>query len=133
MRTFVLSGDGPAQSLWAFLRGCWKAQAESGHPLKVTVEPYQQRRTLEQNAKFHSICHELATTRQWAGQWLTTEEWKRLLVAAWQRAAKEPMKILPALDGQGFDVVYAPTSTLGVRKMGELIEYAEAYLMTGEV
>lgn len=92
-------------------------------PVRVTVEEHKSTRSAEQNAKLHAMLHDIAKQRQWAGQWLDIEDWKRLMVAAWCRANKESARIMPALDGQGFDVIYRRTSKLSVSEMIDLIEF----------
>lgn len=92
-------------------------------PVRVTVEEHKSTRSAEQNAKLHAMLQDISRQRQWAGQWLDVEDWKRLLTAAWCRANKEAAIILPAVDGQGFDVLYRRTSKLSVTEMIDLIEF----------
>lgn len=83
------------------------------------------KRSDPQNAKLHAMISDIAAQKEWAGQKLTIEEWKRLLVAAFERAQQRPAKFFPALDGQGFDVVYKRTSRMGKQEMVDLISYVE--------
>ena len=87
-------------------------------------------RNLEQNAALHALLQEIAESRQWAGQPLDVEDWKRLLTAAWMRATGRGIRLVPALDGQGFDALYQRTSTLTKSEMSELISYIEAWATT---
>lgn len=82
-------------------------------------------RTTAQNALLHSYLGQLAKQRQWAGHWLSIDDWKRLLTAAHCRAQKEHVRIVPALDGQGFDVLYRRTSRMAKKEMIDLLTYAE--------
>lgn len=66
---------------------------------------------------------EISRTKQWAGQWIDIEGWKRLFQAAHCRANKQSAQLYPALDGQGFDVVYRRTSRMGKKEMISLIEF----------
>jgi hypothetical protein len=84
-------------------------------------------RTQEQNAKLHAILQEISTQRQWAGHWLDAEDWKRLMVAAFERANKEAARIFPAIDGQGIDMIYRRTHRMSKQEMSELIEFATAW------
>lgn len=84
-------------------------------------------RSLEQNAKLHAEIQEIAETIKWAGEYRDTETWKRLLTSAWLRCRGEPLEMIPALDGHGFDVLYQRTSELNVKEMIELIEYVQAW------
>jgi hypothetical protein len=85
------------------------------------------RRTTEKNARLHATLSEIAAQKQWAGQWRDIETWKRLLVAAWTRARGEHATILPAIDGQGVDVLYRRTSRLTQEEIRDLIDYVESW------
>jgi hypothetical protein len=91
------------------------------------------RRSGEQNDKLHSLLQDISKQRQWAGQWLDVEDWKRLITAAWERAVGRQARIFPSLDGKGIDVVYQRTSRLSKEEMSELIEYATAWAVQNEV
>lgn len=82
-------------------------------------------RTPEQNAKLHAMLTEVSKSKQWAGEWMSVEDWKRLFTAAHCRAQKEHVRIVPALDGQGFDVLYKRTSRMAKREMIDLITYVD--------
>jgi len=53
--------------------------------------------------------------------------WKRLLTAAWCRATGEPVELLPALDGNGVDIVFKKTSQLSRKECADLIEFIFAW------
>lgn len=97
--------------------------APDGYVVRI-AEPS---RTLEQNDALHAILTDLSKSRQWAGMWLTVEEWKRLMVAAWMRATGRNVRLVPALDGHGFDALYQRTSKLGKAEMSELIDFVQAW------
>lgn len=84
-------------------------------------------RTPEQNDKLHAMIQDISEQKQWAGQALDVEDWKRLLVAAWERATGGHIRIFPALDGQGMDVLYRRTSRLTKQECIELIEYITSW------
>jgi len=86
-------------------------------------------RSTEKNARLHAVLGEIAKQKQWAGQWLDIETWKRLLVAAWTRARGEHVLLLPAVDGHGLDIVYRRTSRLTQSEMVELIDYVESWAL----
>lgn len=90
-------------------------------------------RSSDQNAKLHALLSDIASQRQWAGQWLDVEDWKRLITAAWERANGRQARIFPSLDGAGIDVVYQRTSRMSKQDMIELIEYATAWAIQNEV
>lgn len=84
-------------------------------------------RSAEQNAKLHALLQEIAQQKQWAGQWLDAETWKRLLVAAFERANGGAPTILPSIDGNGIDMIYRRTHRMSKQEMSELIEYVTAW------
>lgn len=88
---------------------------------------YLQQRSPEQNDKLHALLSDIAEQKQWAGKSLDVESWKRLMVAAWSRANKGGMEIVPAIDGAGFDVIYRHTSRMSKQEVSELIEYCTAW------
>lgn len=90
-------------------------------------------RNLNQNAALHATIADIASQKQWAGEYMDVEAWKRLLTAAWCRATQQGAKIVPALDGYGFDVIYRRTSTLSKRECGELLEYVTAWAVDNGV
>ena len=92
---------------------------------KVTVGPPT--RSLDQNAALHAKIGEIADRMEWAGRKWDLEVWKRLLVAAWCRTNKEPIVMLPALDGQGVDIVFRRTSDLSRAECSELLEFVNAW------
>jgi hypothetical protein len=92
---------------------------------RVTVEP--PRRSGEQNAKLHALIGEIAERVEWAGRKWPAEVWKRLLVSAWCRTHGSAVLIVPALDGQGVDMVPTRTSTLNKAECSELLEFVQAW------
>lgn len=90
-------------------------------------------RSNPQNAKLHALLGDIARVHTWAGQRLTAEDWKRLFIAAFVRASQQSARILPALDGQGFDVIYRRSSRMGKKEMAELIEFVECWAAENEV
>lgn len=86
-------------------------------------------RSTEQNAKLHALLGDIAEQKEWAGQKWSTEEWKRLIVAAWERTQRGGVTIVPGLDGHGFDVIYRRTSRMTKQELSELIEYATSWAL----
>lgn len=84
-------------------------------------------RSTEKNAHLHAILGAISKQKQWAGQWLDIEAWKRLMVAAFEREKGHNAEFYPALDGAGFDVVYRRTSRMSQEEIRELIAFAEAW------
>lgn len=84
-------------------------------------------RSLEQNAFLHAILTDIAQQVEWYGKHLSVIVWKRLCTAAWMREEGEQPELIPALDGNGFDIVFEHTSSLSVEKMTALCEWCLAF------
>jgi hypothetical protein len=93
----------------------------------ITVKYAETQRSIDQNAKLHCILTDVAKQVAWHGQKLPMNTWKRLTMAAFLRELGEQPQLIPALDGQGFDVIFERTSKLGVRKCSKLIEWIYAF------
>jgi phage terminase large subunit-like protein len=90
-------------------------------------------RTTEKNAHLHAVLGEIAKQKQWMGQWLDIEAWKRLIVAAYERTKGRTTEVYPAIDGAGFDVVYRRTSRMSQEEIREVIMYAESWAIDNGV
>ena len=88
----------------------------------------ESRRSLDQNALFHAICSKVAKQRQWAGQWLDTEAYKRLFVDAWARHEQRVQtRVVPSLDGQSVVNLGLQTRRLSKQDFADLITFAQSY------
>lgn len=98
------------------------ASAPAGHVV-VVKKPT---RSLEQNAKFHAVCQNLAG-REWAGKPRSAMEWKVLLVSGHAVATDGSADIVDGLEGE---VVNLRESTAAMTKArgASLIDYAESWL-----
>jgi hypothetical protein len=105
------------------------ASAPDGY-IAVVQEP---NRSLDQNAKFHAICTDLAKSGLlWAGKRRTADEWKVLLVSGHAVATKEGSDIVPGIEGE-FVNIRESTASMSKARGSSLIEYAVAFLATHEV
>ena len=86
----------------------------------VTVKPPT--RNAIQNALLHAALGDIAEQVTWHGQRFDVETWKRLFMAMFLRTRGEAAKLIPALDGKGFDVVQVHTSTLSKPDFSDLCE-----------
>lgn len=90
----------------------------------VTVQ--EPTRTLDQNAAQWPILQAFADQLQWpvngAMVWMTPDEWKDVLTAAFKR---ETVRVAMGLDG-GMVMLGSRTSKFGVREMSEFIEFLHA-------
>lgn len=86
---------------------------------RVTIDPPG--RTGEQNDRLHAILQDIAEQKEWHGERLTVEEWKRLFSAAVFRE-----KMLPGLTG-GIVIVPKFTRRMSKEELSELMEFATAW------
>ena len=84
-------------------------------------------RSGEQNKALHAALADIAAQVEHAGKKWDVLIWKRLLTAAWLRESGDQPQMIPAVDGNGFDVIYERTSKLTVKQCGELIEWVHAF------
>lgn len=118
LRTFVLRHDSARNGAASFA-----ATAPEG----TVVTFSEPTRNSAINAALHAKLGEIAERREWAGRRWDIETWKRLLVAAWTRANGEPVVMLPALDGQGVDIVFRRTSLMTQAEVRDLLAFVEAW------
>lgn len=102
-----------------------KEQLMTGRKLELSVKPETRRGA--QNRLLHAAITDVAEQMQWCGKRWPVLVWKRLLTAAWLRAKGEHAEMIPAIDGNGFDVIYEKTSELSVADCADLITYIHAF------
>lgn len=91
----------------------------------VTIGPAT--RSLDQNAKFHAICTDLARSQMtWAGKRRCAEEWKVLLVSGHTKATEGEVEFVPGLEGE-FVNIRESTARMSVKRAASLITYAIAF------
>ena len=110
-----------SESVWQYCKALLVAE----HQLEVVVKP--KTRNGEQNAKLHAMLSDISAQKEYHGQKLSIETWKRLLMAAFLRATNENVQIYPAIDGNGMDIVYEHTSKMTIKQCAELISFIEAW------
>jgi hypothetical protein len=103
------------------------AQAIAEAPAGYSVRIAPPKRDSAINAALHASLGEIAERVEWAGRRWDAETWKRLLVAAWARAARESVVMLPALDGHGVDIVFRRTSEMSQAEMRDLLTFVDAW------
>ena len=103
------------------------AECIAAAPEGYVVTVQEPTRSLEQNSKLHAALSDIADQIEWHGERMDVDDWKRLLTAAWARAESQQVKLVPALDGNGFDVLYRRTSRMSKSEMSNLIEYLHAW------
>lgn len=103
----------------------------SGGTLVLEVKP--ETRSSKQNNFLHAMLGDIAAQIEWAGKKRDGEVWKRLLTAAWCRARREQIELLPALDGHGVDIVFRRTSQLTRAECAELCDFISAWAIENGV
>ena len=98
-------------------------QAPEGYVVTI-AEPT---RNSDQNAKFHSICSDIAKSgMQWAGKKRTAAQWKVLLVSRHAVATKAEFEMVPGLEHE-FVNLRESTALMSVKRSASLITYALAF------
>ena len=92
-------------------------------PIDLSWGEAKTTRSSAQNSKIHSMFTDLSRQVKWHGAEMSVLKWKRLATAAWLRAEGEQPQMIPALDGNGFDVIFERTSKLSVKQTASLIEW----------
>jgi hypothetical protein len=122
-QTVILQLDN-ARDRMAF---AWKKACEIleiGKPVKVTLDEYKSKRSLEQNAKLWACLTDIARQVQWPVdgklQYLTPDDWKDILTAGLNKS----QRVAQGVDG-GFVMLGQRTSKMKVGEMVELIEFIQ--------
>lgn len=124
MKTFYLVHDQARSNALEYVR-----ESEPGSVVRVGPPI----RNLEQNAKFHAICRDLARSQlKWAGKRRNLHEWKALLVSGHSMATEQGGEVIPGIEGE-FVAIRESTSTMSKKRSSSLIEYAQAFCAEHEV
>ena len=110
---------------------CVKPMLMAGHRLILEVKPMK--RSSPQNRLLHAALTDISQQVEWMGKKLSVDVWKRLCMASWLREKKEQPMLIPALDGNGFDVIFEKTSKLSAAQCSELVEWCFAFGAEHEV
>ena len=90
-------------------------------------------RTLEQNAKFHGICSDIAKSGvEFAGKKRTARQWKVLLVSGHAVVTGAGAEIIPGLENE-FVNIRESTALMSLARGASLIEYSLAWCATNGV
>ena len=111
------------------MRQLWvkmKESLDSGVALTVQVE--RENRTLDQNAMYHSIIHQIAKQARHLGSTWDTESWKRLLVDTYTREIKQNSgQVIPNLTGDGIVQLGLQTRKFTKQQASEFTEWLMAW------
>lgn len=73
--TITLRDESAAARLWTLLRNNWRAMADAGKPLAVTVAEAKSKRSTSQNARYWARLSEIAEQAWVDGQQFRKEAW----------------------------------------------------------
>jgi hypothetical protein len=119
-KAFILRSESDAQRLYAALKGNWRAFADRGHPLAVTVAEHKSRRSVEQNRRYWLILNQIAE-----GAWIGG---KQFSAEAWHEAFKR--RFIGCEETPDGGTVGISTTTLDVGSFGEYMTKIEAHAAT---
>ena len=109
------------------------AEAVQTAPDGFCVTVSEPTRTLEQNAKFHALCSDIARAKtQWAGKPRNAVQWKVLLVSGHAIATKEGSEMVPGIEGE-FVNLRESTAAMSKARGSSLIEYSLAFCAMNDV
>ena len=107
--------------VWPYI----KSMLMAGNVLKMSIGDIN--RTLEQNARFHAICEDIAKAGfVWHGKKRNAEQVKVLLVSGHAIATGEGAEVVAGLEGE-FINLRESTASMSVKRSSSLIEYATAW------
>src|SRR6056297_1167933 len=92
----------------------------------VVVRLGRPRRNLEQNARFHAICTDVAEQAEWMGRKLTKDQWKVLFISGHAIATGGKADVVPGLEGE-FVNVRESTAEMSKERISSLIDYVQAW------
>lgn len=94
---------------------------------EIIVQEWDESRNNDQNALLHAALTDIARQVTWHGQKFKVLTWKRLCMASWLREEGHQPELIPALDGNGFDVIFEHTSRLGKKRFASLVDWVMAF------
>jgi len=90
-------------------------------------------RSLDQSARFHALCGDIAKSGiPWAGKPRTAAQWKVLLVSGHAVATGNGAEIIPGLESE-FVNIRESTALMSKQRGSSLIEYATAFAVSNGV
>jgi hypothetical protein len=103
-----------------------KSMLMAGH--RMTIEIKQSKRSVEQNAMFHSLIDKIAKQMAAAGSTWTADDWKRLLIDQWAHDTNRKIgKVCPSLDGERIVQLGLQSHKFTASESSEFIEFLLAW------
>jgi hypothetical protein len=101
---------------------------------KVTVSIFKDPKSRQQEEKYHAMIGDIAAqTPTWCGTECDREDWKRLLVAAFDKVRGKSSRVVPSLDGHGVVILGSLTRYFTNDVAAEFIEYLYWYGAENEI
>lgn len=94
------------------------SQWVAGLPNGTRVTFQEPKRSADQNSKMWVLLSEIAAQVVWHGQKLSADDWKIVFLSALNRE----MRVVPAIEGEGFVSLGRSSSNLSKDEMSQLIE-----------
>lgn len=101
-------------------------------PMGYVCEIKERTRTADQNAALHAMLADIARQKQWAGKKRSIDDWKAIMVSAHRTALKEAGEVVPGLEGE-FVQLRKSTTAMGVKELGSLLDYMNAWCAANDV
>jgi len=90
-------------------------------------------RSLDQNAKLHALCTDIAASGlTWCGKRRDASEWKSLLVSGHSVATSYEPEVVQGLEGELVNIRES-TATMSRARAASLIEYIQAFCAANDV
>jgi hypothetical protein len=102
--------------------------AEDGAIARITPAT----RNLDQNARFHAMCGDVAKQIKHFGRVLDPAQWKVMFISGLGVVTGEGSDVVPGLEGEMCNIRESSAS-MGVKRMADLITYVQAFGDTNEV
>ena len=112
------------------IRAVWeKMKVALDKGVALTVEVQRENRTLDQNAMYHSIIHQIAKQARHLGSSWDAESWKRLLVDAYTKEqwSESSGQVIPNLTGDGIVQLGLQTRKFTKQQASEFTEWLMAW------
>ncbi len=127
MKRFELCSHSIRQNAVGFIQ---QLPVDAKHPLVITIKELT--RNLEQNAKFHAMCGDVARQQQWLGKPLSPVQWKTLFISGHAMATGLGANVVAGLEGEYVNIRESSAS-MSVSRMASLIEYVSAWCVENGV
>lgn len=120
LKIFILREERNAQSLWTFLKQNWKALAQDGRPLSITVAEHKAKRSIDQNKRYWAILNDIAENVWLNGKQFSSEAWHEYFKAKFIGLEETP-------DGR---MVGISTTALNTAEFTDFMNKTEAHAAT---